>query len=544
MENFRLFIQKVYGKLNKKGVLPEKGMNEMKKLIAVILSVVMILTVISPAAVAADGKCDCGVLPTIYVGPLGNTDIYENPGAENEKTLFRPATDTIVKLVLKLVPSLFGLLLFKDYDGFGDSLIDAVNDAMGAMALDGNGNSLPNVDVKIELPTETEHGRDYQYYFHYDWRLDPVEVAGQLDDFVQHVKTLTGHDKVNFRASSMGGVVTLAYFNEYGHKDVDACIFQSCPLLGTDVAGDLLNRKLALDARALLEYATDGYPPFTAGDTALWALFNMLYYSGLVDLVYGFADDILENLQERVFDELLTPVFGTLLGLWAFVPDRSYESAKAINLDPETQAGLIAKADYYHYQIQGRADEILNEAIDNGVRVMIVAGYNIQRTPLVESLNNNSDATVDTKYASAGATVAPLNGTLGDDYKQACTDCGHNHLSPDGVIDASTCILPEHTWFIKDMLHSNAHDGIMEMYYWFMYADEYYDVWSNPAYTQFLQNDKPNLRMFPMGNFAEGAVAPEYEEGDSFYNKFEKYVMPVTDRIFAVLDKCREVIGL
>lgn len=516
----------------------------LKKFIAVILSAVMLFSVMSPAALAANGECDCGVLPTIYVGPLGNTDIYENPGAENERTLFRPATDTIVSLVLKLVPSLFGLLLFKDYDSFGDSLIDAVYDAFGAMALDGNGNSLPNVDVVIELPTETKHGKGEQYYFHYDWRLDPVEIAGQLDDFVQHVKKLTGHNQVNFRASSMGGVVTLAYFNEYGYEDVDACIFQSCPLLGTDVAGDLLSRKLALDSRALLDYATDGYPPFNAGDTALWALFNMLYYSGLVDLVLGFGEDILDNLQDRVFDELLTPVFGTLLGLWAFVPDCSYETAKAINLDPETQAGLIAKADYYHYQVQGRANEILNGAVDNGVRVMIVAGYNIQRTPLVESLNNHSDATVDTKYASAGATVAPLDGTLGADYKQACTDCGHNHLSPDGIIDASTCILPEHTWFIKDMLHSNAHDGIMEMYYWFMYSDEYYDVWSNPAYTQFLQNDKPNLRMFPMGNFAEGAVAPEYGEGDSFYDKFEKYVMPVTDAVFSVLDKCRAVIGL
>ena len=175
---------------------------------------------------------------------------------------------------------------------------------------------------------------------------------------------------------------------------------------------------------------------------------------------------------------------------------------------------------------------------------MIVAGYNIQRTPLVEAMNNHSDATVDTKYASAGATVALLDETLGDDYKQACTDCGHNHLSPDGVIDASTCILPENTWFIKDMLHSICHDGIMEMYNWFAYADEYYDVWSNPAYTQFLQNDKPNLRMIPMGNFAEGAVAPEFEEGDSYYNKFEKYVMPVTDGIFSFLDKCRAVIGL
>jgi hypothetical protein len=227
----------------------------------------------------------------------------------------------------------------------------------------------------------------------------------------------------------MGGVVTLAYFNEYGTDDVDACVFQSCPLLGTDVAGDLLCRKLKLDARRLLDYATDGYPPFTFEDTLLWALFNGLYYSGLVDTVLFAGEIILEKLQTRVFDELMTPVFGTLLGLWAFVPDCSYEEAKKINLDPETQAGLIRKADYYHYQIQQRADEILNGAIKDGVRIMIVAGYDIQRTPLVEAMNNHSDATVDTKYASAGATVAPLDGTLGDGYKQKCTDCGHNHLS-------------------------------------------------------------------------------------------------------------------
>ncbi|MBR6785321.1 MAG: hypothetical protein IKM25_03630 [Clostridia bacterium] len=516
----------------------------MKKLIAVILSAIMIFSVLAPAASATSEKCNCGTLPTIYVGPLGNTDIYEDFGTENQRTLFRPATDTIIKIVLKVLPSIVPALFTRDFTALGDALIESVYDAFGAMALDGNGNSAENVTVDIELPEETEHGKGNQYYFHYDWRLDPVEVAGQLDEFVEHVKKLTGHDQVNFRASSMGGVVTLAYFNEYGCDDVDACIFQSCPLLGTDVAGDLLSRKLALDSRRLLDYATDGYPPFTFGDTLLWGLFNGLFYSGLVDLVYAAAGKILDNLQTRVFDELLTPVFGTLLGLWAFVPDCSYEEAKKINLDPETQAGLIKKADYYHYQIQQRADEILNGAIDDGVRIMIVAGYNIQRTPLVENMYNNSDATVDTKYASAGATVALLNETLGDDYKQACTDCGHNHLSPDGVIDASTCILPEHTWFIKDMLHSNAHDGIMEMYYWFMYADEYYDVWSNPAYTQFIQNDKPNLRVIPMGNFAEGDVAPEFEEGDSFYNKFEKYVAPVTDRIFSVLDKCREWVGL
>lgn len=502
----------------------------------------MLFSLCAPAVYAeskeTDG-CDCGVLPTIYVGPLGNTDIYAYPDTENEKTLFRPDTEAIVKLVFGILPSLVWLIMAKDYDTFGDNLIKAVNDAMGDMRLDGDGNSLPHVDVKIDLPTETSHKIGESYYFNYDWRLDPVEVAAQFNDFVQHVKKLTGHDKVNLRASSMGGVVTMAYFHEYGYADVDACIFQCCPILGTDVAGDLLTRKLALDSKALLDYATDGMPPYDFGGALLVGLFDFLYYSGLVDLVYGFAGGILDNLQDRVFDELLTPVFGTLLGLWSFVPDSAYEEAKAINLDPETQAGLIAKADYYHYEVQCKAEEILNDAVDNGVRVMIVAGYDIQRTPLVENMNNNSDATVDTKYASAGATVALLDETLGENYQQKICDCGHNHVSPDGVIDASTCILPEHTWFIKGMLHSNCHDGIMEMYNWFMFADEYYDVWSNPLYTQFLENDKPNLRIKAMGNFAEGAEKPAYGPGDSFYDGYLKYAAPVIDKVTGFLDKLK-----
>lgn len=179
-----------------------------------------------------------------------------------KRTLFRPSTGAIITLVLKLLPALPSLLLFKNYDRFGDVLIDAVYDAFGAMALDGNGDSLENVAVKPDpLPTDPTHGEGYDYYFSYDWRLDPIEIAGQFNEFVEHVKTLTGHDKVNLRASSMGGVVTMAYFREYGYDDVDACIFQCCPILGTDVAGDLLSRKLALDSKALLDYASDGIPP-------------------------------------------------------------------------------------------------------------------------------------------------------------------------------------------------------------------------------------------------------------------------------------------
>lgn len=507
----------------------------MKKIISVILALAMVLALAAPAANAAEDKCSCGINPTIYVGPLGNTDIYENPDSENERILFRPETNTILGIVGKILPSLFLLPILKNYDMFGTALIDAVNDAMGAMALDGNGNSASNVSVKLEKPKGSDHGINKDYYFHYDWRLDPVEVASQLKEFVEEVKKLTRHDTVNFRASSMGGVVAMSYFNEYGYDDVDVCIFQCCPILGTAVAGDLLCRKLKLDGKALLDYGTGAFPVVDGGSFALNLLFNGLYYSGLIDVVMKAGDNILGNLQTRVFDELMTPVFGTLLGLWAFVPDASYEEAKRINLDSETQAGLIAKADYYHYNIQCRAEEILKGAINDGTRIMIVAGYDIQRTPLVESITSDSDGTVDTKYASAGATVAERGTTLGEGYVQRVQD-GHNHISPDGRIDASTCILPEYTWFIKGMLHANCHDGIRELYNWFAYSDEDLTVFSNPKFTQFLQNDKPNLRVIALGNFAPGATAPIYEKIDSVYTD---KIAPAMDKFFGFLDKIK-----
>lgn len=508
----------------------------MKKIISLILALAIVFALSAPAANAAEDKCTCGVNPTIYVGPLGNTDIYENPGAENERILFRPETKSILGIVGKILPSLLMLPLFRNYDKFGTALIDAVNGAMGAMALDGNGNSAPNVSVKLEKPTGSDHGINKDYYFHYDWRLDPVEVAAQLKEFVAEVKKLTRHDTVNFRASSMGGVVAMSYFNEYGYDDVDVCIFQCCPLQGTAVAGDLLCRKLKLDGRALLDYGTGAFPVVDAESFALNLLFNGLYYSGLIDVIMKAGDKILENLQTRVFDELMTPVFGTLLGLWAFVPADSYEEAKRINLDPETQAGLIAKADYYHYNVQCRVEEILKGAINEGTKIMIVAGYDIQRTPLVESITSDSDGTVDTKYASAGATVAERGQSLGEGYVQKVQD-GHNHVSPDGRIDASTCILPEYTWFIKGMLHANCHDGIRELYNWFAYSDEDLTVFSNPKFTQFLQNDKPNLRVIALGNFAPGATAPTYEKIDSVYTD---NIAPTMDKFFGLLDKIKK----
>ena len=94
------------------------------------------------------------------------------------------------------------------------------------------------------------------------------------------------------------------------------------------------------------------------------------------------------------------------------------------------------------------------------------------------------------------------------------------------------------------MLHSNCHDGIMKMYNRLMFSDDNMNVFSDPLYTQFLQNDKPNLRVIPLGNFAPGEETPQLEAGHSYHDRYERYAAPVVNKVFGVLDKVRDGLGL
>ena len=154
---------------------------------------------------------------------------------------------------------------------------------------------------------------------------------------------------------------------------------------------------------------------------------------------------------------------------------------------------------------------------------MILAGYNLQREPFVESYMNNSDGVDDTVYNAPGAICADIGQTLGEGYVQAVQD-GHNHLSADGVIDASTCYLPENTWFIRDMLHSTAHAGHKDFYAWFLSDPQAPDVHSNPDYPQFMQNDTANERLLPLTEKPAGdsLKPPLLQAFNSFINSMEK----------------------
>ena len=465
----------------------------MKKVLACILSVIITLGCVLPC-IAANGNCTCGQSPVIYVAALGSGSIYLDKGTENEKKLFRPETSDILGEFTPLISAAAQLISTKDYNAFGDVLIPCVNNAFGMLAMDDEGNSQENVTSQEFHPENAEHGDNYSYYFGYDFRVDPIENAKLLHRYIQEVKELTGHDTVRFRASSMGGVTTLAYLRLYGSEDIENIIFQNCPLQGTAVAGELYNGLVEIDKDAVLRYAECALPSMDSDffGAFLYMLLEMLDGAGVLTDLAGMADGLVLNLKDRVFNEALIPIFATMPGIWSFVPHKYYESAKDfMGVNDGAHSVLLEKLDFYHYSVQQSAEELLTQAKADGTNIYIIAGYNMQRTPIVSAYKNTSDGTVDTEYASLGATCAPIGEQLPEDYVQAENN-GIRYISPDRMIDASTCILPENTWFIKDMLHSTTHAGHREFYKILHKSEEQITVFDMEEYPQFMQNDTVN----------------------------------------------------
>lgn len=475
----------------------------MKKLMKASVSIFLVLTMVFALAapsLATAGKCDCGEDPIIYVAALGSATLYKDADTENEKVVFRPETGDYVKMIGSLIVPIVKLVIDGNYDDFGDSLVGAVIDIFGPLANAENGDSTPDITTKEELPTDPTHSLEHSYYFGYDFRADPLVVADDLNEYVEHVKALTGHDQVRFRASSMGGVMAMAYFSKYGSDDVKSVIFQNCPIKGTAVAGALFCGEVEINPTALYRYASTAITTMVpgAGGDILQVLVKTLNFAGLFKGLTDFAGGLVDKLVGKVFDGALIPIFKANCGIWAFVPDEYYENAKKFMLGDNPNEELVKRIDAYHYGVQQKADVILNGLIADGVPVMIVSATNVQRTPLVTAWKNDSDGTVDTKYSSVGATVADHAETFSADYSQVNTACTHNHISPDNRIDASTCALPEQTWFVKDMMHCTTHDGHGELYRWFWENDdEILTIRSNPAYPQFLQNDIENQKLVP-----------------------------------------------
>jgi hypothetical protein len=128
---------------------------------------------------------------------------------------------------------------------------------------------------------------------------------------------------------------------------------------------------------------------------------------------------------------------------------------------------------------------------ETGCEIFNLACYDVNLFPLCkEYKTKNADRVIHAASPAMGATFADLGETLGEGYEAVGTYCDnpdHNHLSPDGVVDATTGLLPCTTWYFKAQAHEQLpeNDVALALAIRVMADNNMKDVYSNPAYPQF-----------------------------------------------------------
>lgn len=204
------------------------------------------------------------------------------------------------------------------------------------------------------------------------------------------------------------------------------------------------------------------------------------------------TDVILEKTNDKVYDELMINSMGKFAGWWALVPDEYYDSAKENFFEGNIPESFEALIDSYHYNVHRNAETIMKNAAENGTDIYILASYGYVGAPYTNQAMTQTDSLIETHYQSGRALTAPYGSSFGKDYKPVgtmCSDETHNHVSTDGIIDASTSFFPEHTWFIK----YNRHVGVPidtdceKLMLYLALSESYVTVHDNEKFPQFME---------------------------------------------------------
>ncbi len=506
----------------------------LKTLLSVILSLSLVFAMLVPAF--AVDTCDCGNTPVVQVRGIGET-LYD----ENGNVIF--STDNIINGILPEIPKLADFLLTQNIDAFVTAVSNAVNSIFGPVAYDNdmNRDSVVMVDCSNE-PVEAymdfedmgseetlafmlheELGDNHSYYFTYDWTGNPFEIAEDLNEFIQDAKEKSGHDKVALCAESMGGSITNTYLAVYGYDDVETVVMSNAAFNGLEMLGQLFTGNPEIDGDALARLISQSI----RGNAEYESL---LAYLPIFEQLALMANDIFAMAGDRLYAEVLIPIFAYIPSFWCLLPEYSYLEAMDYMLGNAGDNLKNFVSSYYDVVASG-TDARVDEMVESeDVNYFNVSNYNRYIAPVTPSAKWNSDGVIETYNTSGFATVAEMGETLGDDYVQAdYTD--KNMISPDNVIDASTCQAPMQTWFIKNLGHISyrTDDGTGDFYVWLLTADEQYTVESNEAYPQFMYYDTeiPMLMPYEYENDStddgegEGEVTPNPDENGNTENNGE-----------------------
>lgn len=487
----------------------------MKKIIALILSTLMLFSLFA-APVSAAGSEKHEKTPIIFIAG-SSVDICDAEGNiistgfdvltdDDEGSMSKDdIIESIIKITLPLV--LEGLPRDK-WDNYGKALYEELAPIWDETQLGGDGNAKYGTGVSAAEIKQWDdnalknHGADGKfglndYKFRYDWRLSPYDHVDRLHAYIQKIIKSTGCKQVALVGRCLGGNIITAYLDKYGdQKLVKKVVYDEVMSNGSVVINDCFSGKIKFSDKHVQAYLLEseyygkqgqGIDLVGVNDLLLEVaerLFDVLTQSGAAQGIFNGVYSLYERLYTAFMPSILLATgIGTWASYWSSLSKEDFDTALNLIFGKEgtesraAYAGLVEKIMVIRDRIiiprtlEGK-DNLYQKFVGYGVEIAIVSGYGLVNPPIIESVDKTGDIVVDTESSSFGATTAGVFDTFPQEYidKQIAAGKG-DYISPDGKIDASTCMFPETTWFIKNKHHDTAHG--------WDYISEYFTQYTN-----------------------------------------------------------------
>lgn len=469
-----------------------------KKSISVICVLITLFGMLAmPAAAATTYDND---LPIVYlVGAIAK--VYNKSGKQ-VWPVKKGIDDILLDNRNELLSAFSSSLMTSDWNVYGDALNTVISKYYSAATLDKNGNAKNGTAIKKSAAPQVKKS-DYglsDYRFNYDPRLDLWETAAELSDYINAVLKATGKKKINLVGRCMGASLASAYLCRYGASKVDTVIYLASAAKGSTVCGELFSGRLDFNSDSINNYASE-YMGDDEVSELLSGIVNITYSLNMLGMGTDMVSDIFEEFSEEAFPELLLSTYATMPSYWAMVGEEYYEDAKEFVFGgrEEEYAGLIKKIDNYHNKVMIPLESKLKQFKKNGLKVAVIAKYNMPFLPILESHSVQGDGTVNLEDISFGATGAKLGETLSADYINSVKDNGKSkYISDDLIVDASTCLFPNNTWFIRDLAHGNTPSVVNKLMLSILRSKSQATVKSFEEYPQFTSYNSETKALDPI----------------------------------------------
>ncbi|MBR6780947.1 MAG: hypothetical protein IKM24_08045 [Clostridia bacterium] len=517
----------------------------MKKLLSVFLCLVIAFTLVAlPVGAAETEKREKN--PIIFIAG-SSVDICDAEGNiistgfevltdDDEGEEGGISTDAIIESAMNILkPFLLEGLPFDKWDNYAVALYEELAPIWDETQIGGDGNAkygtgvsaaeIAKWDKKIATVDEGKDGkfkaRDYD--FRYDWRLSPYDHADRLHEYIKTLLKTTGCNQVSLISRCIGGGVITAYLEKYGSEGlVKKVMYDESLSNGTSVISDVFSGQIGFDDKLIQAYLLEseyfgkenigidlkGVDELllTLAETAV----DYMTQSGKLNMALWTVEKLYERLAEAFLPSILLATgIGTWASYWCSVYEEDYNNALNFMFGEEGSerrtefAGLIEKLEYIRdHMIVDKNDLYLKFANEYGVEIGVLASYGLVNPPIGVHADETGDCLVGVQDASFGATASGVFDTLSDEYIAERVAAGYgDYISLDKKVDASTCLFPETTWFIKNKHHD----------YWsaVAYIGEYFTQYTNVTASS---NKKGINRFLVHDNSASGQIVNMTEE--------------------------------